>query len=234
MATKRKAGETSGNQAAKARKAGTKTPAPGSKRAIGPDGLNDKQRLFCAEYLVDLNGAAAARRAGYSEKTARTIAQELLVKAEAIAVIQAMMDERAKRVQVTADAVITECAKLAFSDVRQLFDPQSGEMLPPDKWPEGIAAAVASVEVEELMGGSGPDRAQIGWTKKVRLWNKPQALEMLGKHLKLWVERMEHTGPNGGPIQTRDDGLDLSTLTDAELEQLEAIRKAAEQRRPGR
>lgn len=223
-----------GNQAAKARKAGAKKPSPGSKLAKGPDGLNDKQRAFCAEYIIDLNGTQAAIRAGYSAKTARSIAQELLVKAEVVAKIQALMDERANRTQVTADRVILEASRIGFSDLRKAFDPVSGEMLPPNQWPDELAAAIASVEVEELMSGTGPDRVQIGWTKKIKTWDKPKALDLLGRHLKLWVERHEHTGPNGGPIATRNDGIDLQKLTDAELEQLETIVKAAEQRSAGR
>lgn len=222
-----------GNAASKARKTGKKSAAPGSKLAKGADGLNDKQRQFCAEYIVDLNGSQAAIRAGYSTKTARSIAQELLVKPEAVAKVQALMDERARRTQVTADRVITEVARLGFADLRKLFDAKGG-LLPVDQWPDDIAAAVASVEVDELFEGFGENRVQVGYTKKVKLWDKAKSLEMLGRHLKLWVDRHEHTGPNGGPIATRNDGVDLKKLTDAELEQLETIIQAAEQRSAGR
>lgn len=223
----------SGNRATKARKAGTKGSTPGSKLAKGADGLNEQQRRFFAEYLIDLNGAAAARRAGYSERTARVIASELLAKPEGIAYLQKLMDERARRVQLTGDNVITELAKIGFADIRALFD-EHGGLLPVDKWPDGIAAAVASVEVDALFDGYGDERKQIGVTQKVKLWDKPKSLEMLGRHLRLWVERVEHTGPNGGPIETRDDGIDLASLTDDELQQLEALRHAADSRRAGR
>jgi phage terminase small subunit len=213
--------------AAKKKPAGTKT--PGSKLVKGEDGLNDKQRQFCAEYIVDLNATQAAIRAGYSQRTARAIAQELLVKAEVVAKVQALMDERANRTQVTADRVITEVARLGFADLRKLFDANGG-LLPVDQWPDDIAAAVASVEVDELFQGYGENRIQVGYTKKVKLWDKGKALEMLGRHLKLFVDRHEHTGPDGGPIATRNDGIDLKKLTDAELEQLEHIVQAAEQR----
>ena len=43
-------------------------------------GLTAKQQRFCDEYLVDLNATQAAIRAGYSEKTARVIGQENLLK----------------------------------------------------------------------------------------------------------------------------------------------------------
>jgi phage terminase small subunit len=222
-----------GNAASKARKTGKKPRTPGSKLAKGPDGLNDKQRRFALEFIVDLNGTQAAIRAGYSEKTARAIAQELVTKAEVVAAIQAAMDERAKRTNVTADRVILEAARIGFSDLRKLFA-VDGSLLPVDQWPDDVAAAVASVEVDELFEGRGEERTQIGFTRKVKMWDKVKSLDLLGRHLKLWVERHEHTGPNGGPIATRNDGIDLKNLTDAELEQLETIVKAAEQRSAGR
>ncbi len=203
-----------------------------SKRKPG-ETLTDRQRAFCEEYLIDLNGKAAAVRAGYSEKTARVIAQDNLGKPAIVAYLQTLMQARAERTQITADRVITEVARLGFSDVRKLFD-ANGALLPIDKWPDDVTAAVASVEVDELFEGYGENRIQVGHTKKVKLWDKPRALEMLGKHLRLFVERIEASGPNGGPIQTRDDGVDLSTLTDEELEQLERLRQTAESRRPGR
>jgi phage terminase small subunit len=195
--------------------------------------LTERQRAFCEEYITDLNGQAAAVRAGYSPKTARQIAVQILGHTEAQKYLQKLLDERSKRTQVTADRVITEAARIGFSDLRRLFG-ENGELLPVNAWPDDVAASVASVEIDELFEGYGENRVQVGHTKKIKLWDKPRALELLGKHLKIWVERMEHTGKDGGPIQTRDDGIDLSTLTDDELEQLERLRQAAEQRRADR
>ncbi len=203
-----------------------------SKRKPGVT-LTDRQRVFCEEYLVDLNGYAAAVRAGYSQKTARQMASQNLEHPAVTAYLAQLMKERSERTQITADRVITEVARLGFSDLRKLFG-KNGELLPIQQWPDDVAAAVSSVEVDELFEGFGENRVQVGYTKKVKLWDKGKALEMLGRHLKLFVDRMEHTGPNGGPIQTRDDGLDLSTLTDEELEQLERLRQTAESRRAGR
>jgi len=198
-----------------------------------PAELTPKQKAFCEEYLVDLNATAAAKRAGYAEKNARTTAQTLLVTPKVVDEINRLMKARSERTQITADRVITEVARLGFSDVRKLFDP-NGALLPVDKWPEDLAAAVASVEVDELFEGYGENRIQVGYTKKVKLWDKGKALEMLGRHLKLFVERTELTGPNGGPIPVKNDGVDLSVLTDEELQQLEALRHAADSRRAGR
>ena len=65
-----------------------------------------KQLRWIDEYLVDFNGAAAAVRAGYSPKTARSIACELLTKPDIRAVLQARQAELAKELQITRQGVI--------------------------------------------------------------------------------------------------------------------------------
>lgn len=54
--------------------------------------LNDKQKKFCNEYLIDLNATQAAIRAGYSEKTARSIANENLTKPDIQKYIQELQE----------------------------------------------------------------------------------------------------------------------------------------------
>lgn len=190
--------------------------------------LTPKQAAFCAEYLVDLNATAAAKRAGFSQKTANEQAVRLMGLAHVQAEIQRLMTERSKRTEITQDGVIREIAKLAFGDIRKLFD-ENGALLPVQQWPDDIAPAVSSVEIDELFEGFGENRVQIGHTKKVKFWDKAKSLEMLGRHLKLFVDRAEVSGPGGGPIPVKTE-TDLSTLTDDELAQLEAIRAAADSR----
>lgn len=68
--------------------------------------LTPKQEAFCQEFLVDLNGAAAARRAGYSEKTAHEQAAQLLAKLSIAERIAMLKQERAEKVAVTAADVL--------------------------------------------------------------------------------------------------------------------------------
>lgn len=68
--------------------------------------LTPKQERFVEEYLVDLNGSAAARRAGYSEKTSGPIAQQLLAKTSIQEAIAARRAERSERIGITADEVV--------------------------------------------------------------------------------------------------------------------------------
>lgn len=70
--------------------------------------LNDKQKLFCQEYLKDLNATKAAIRAGYSEKTARNIACENLTKPNIQQYIQELQEGIQKRNQITIDEIMTD------------------------------------------------------------------------------------------------------------------------------
>lgn len=70
--------------------------------------LTPKQQRFVEEYLVDLNAAAAARRAGYSERTADRIGHENLKKPEISAAVQEAKSARSERVEVTQDWILTK------------------------------------------------------------------------------------------------------------------------------
>ena len=97
-------------------------------------GLTPKQRRFVEEYLIDLNATAAARRAGYSEKTADRIGPELLGKTCVSNAIEAAQKKRSARTEVTQDRVILELARIAFLDPRKVFKwgPEGVTLLPSD------------------------------------------------------------------------------------------------------
>lgn len=74
--------------------------------------INPKNQRFVLEYLVDLNATQAAIRAGYSEKTAGAIGHELLKKPEIVAAIEKEEADRAARLRIDADWVLTQAVKL--------------------------------------------------------------------------------------------------------------------------
>jgi phage terminase small subunit len=150
------------------------------------------QLLFCHEYLVDLNATKAARRAGYSTKTARIIAVKLMQKPLIKAIIQNGMNKRAKKIGVDADKVLRELSRIGFSDLRDMFE-ENGQIKEVSKWPHHIARCIASIEVEETFEGHGENRVWTGYTKKVKFWDKVRALELLGKHKVLFSDRTIHT-----------------------------------------
>lgn len=155
-----------------------------------PDGATLRD-AFVREYLVDLNQKQAAIRAGYSQKTAETHASRLMRLPTVRAAIEAAMAKRSARLEITQDRALKEAARLAFSDIRQIFDAHGG-LLPVKDWPDDLAACISSVEV--LKRNVNSDDGKTDDVLKVRLWDKPKNLEMLFKHLGLLIERVEVTG----------------------------------------
>lgn len=84
--------------------------------------LTPKQKRFVAEYLVDLNATAAARRAGYSAKTADRIGPELLGKTCVSQAIQEAIRERQQRTEVTQDYVIKKLKEITDKDASDAQD----------------------------------------------------------------------------------------------------------------
>jgi len=157
--------------------------------------LTPKQKLFVKEYLVDLNATQAAIRAGYSEKRAQEIGYQLLQKTTVSNSIQKALARREKRTEVTSDMVVRELARIAFSDTRKLFN-EDGSMKLPHEMDDDTAAALAGVDTFEES-----DRGTIiGYTRKVKRWDKTRALELLGKHLGMFPDKKEFSGPNGTPL----------------------------------
>lgn len=170
--------------------------------------LTDQQKVFCEEYVKDLNGTQAALRAKYSSKGAEVRASELLRISKIKQYVQVLMDARSKRTQIDADRILQELARIGFSDIRTIFD-DNGQIKEPKDWPDDIARCVASVEVLEEFEGTGKDRTWIGYTKKVKFWSKEKCLELMGKHKKLFTD----------VVEIHDD--------DARYERLAAARKRA-------
>lgn len=143
--------------------------------------LTPLQERFCREYIIDLEGKAAAIRAGYKAQTAKGSASELLQKPHVRAYIEQLKARQFKRIEVRADNVLRELGCIAFVDPIHVID-HSGFVLPLDQIPEDVRRAIASMEVE------------FGRVTKIKFWPKSHALDTLGKHFKLWVDRLEVSG----------------------------------------
>ena len=153
--------------------------------------LTAKQQTFVEEYLIDLNATQAAIRAGYSKKTAYSIGSELLKKPEIQEAIQKAKADRSKRTQVTSDMVVAELAKIGFSDLRNCLT-SSGQLVDPQDWDDNTAGAISSLEVvANTRGGNGDENEPIDYTHKIKTWDKNSALEKLGKHLGMYIDRSE-------------------------------------------
>jgi phage terminase small subunit len=162
--------------------------------------LTPKQAAFVREYLVDLNQTKAAERAGYPSKSAATQGSRLFRNVQVRAEIDKALSRRAARVEVTADEVLRELKRIGLSDIRQAYT-EGGRLKGIHEMPEDVARAIGGVETEELFEGEGRDRERAGDTVKVKFWPKVQALELLGKHLKMFTDKTEVSGEDGGPLR---------------------------------
>lgn len=151
--------------------------------------LTPKQAQFVREYLIDLNATQAAIRCGYSERTAKQQGSRLLTVADVADAVQQGMDRRASKAGITAERVLNEIAKMAFFDPRKLFDDQ-GKPIHVSQLDDDTAAAVAGLDVVQL-GNQDVGYAEV---LKVKLADKARSLEMLGRHLKLFTDKVEHSG----------------------------------------
>jgi len=148
-----------------------------------------RQQAFIREYVKDFNGTQAALRAGYSSKCARHFAYRLLKQPE----IQQAVHEKVKRItdksDVTIQRVLTELARIAFSQLHHSVRVVSGRVVVTDTDAMTEDQRAAMAEIAETEAGV-----------RVKMHDKTRALELLGKYLALFTDRTEVTGADGGPL----------------------------------
>jgi len=147
--------------------------------------LSNKQIRFCEEYLVDSNSTQAAIRAGYSEKTAYSIGSENLKKPEIADYLKILKEKQTERTFISADKVLREAAKLSFSDIRDYYN-EDGSLKNITDLSDDAAAALAGVEVDEIFEWIDGNKKHVGYSKKIKLYNKLDGIEKLMKHLNLY------------------------------------------------
>ncbi|WP_424139379.1 terminase small subunit [Roseomonas chloroacetimidivorans] len=154
--------------------------------------LTDQKRRFVEEYLVDLNATQAAIRAGYAPKNADANAHRLLADPEVAAAIAEAQAARSRRTEITQDRVLSELAALAHLDPAEIVSVEVKEPKDIAKLPEHVRRAI------------------LGWSWDrngnfvLKLSDKRGALELLGRHLGMWRDKVELTGKDGGPVEVED------------------------------
>lgn len=144
--------------------------------------LTPKRERFCVEYNVDFNASAAARRAGFKEKSAAVMGHELLRIPKVQARIMEIREESAKKYNITKESLMQILRDIAGAKLDDIMDDQ-GQVLPPDQWPDHMKRAVSGMEVDEIYSGTGENRVAVGLKRKIRLSEKTKAIELLNKML---------------------------------------------------
>jgi len=94
------------------------------------------------------------------------------------------------RAEWTIQSLLNELKEIALLDIRQAYD-ENNNLLPVNQWPHALAKSVQALEVVEEFNGSGRERVQVGWTKRVKFWDKIRAIELIGKNLHLFKDQIE-------------------------------------------
>lgn len=155
--------------------------------------LNQRQEMFCREYIKDLNGTQAAIRAGYSPRTADRMAYELLKKPEIQAFVLQSKAERVEEVKVDANYVLKRLIEIDEMDVADILD-DGGDFLPIRKWPKVWRTTLSGLDIAIINSG---DTETI--LKKIKWPDKVKNLELLGKHIGVgaFSEKVDHTSSDG-------------------------------------
>lgn len=146
--------------------------------------MTRKQDRFVKEYLIDLNATQSAIRAGYSPKTANEQGARLLANVSVQEAIAKAMAERSKRTGISQDRVIQELARIAFVNPQNVINPKDASVKADAS--EDDLACIQSVKVKTMDGAKGKSVE-----REVRLNDKMKALELLGKHLGMFKDKLE-------------------------------------------
>lgn len=156
--------------------------------------LTPKQQRFVEEYLIDLNATQAAIRAGYSEKTAKSVGHENLTKPDIAKAIQEAQNKRTEQTQIDSAYVLRRLVEIDQMDVLDIMDDQM-KILPLRDWPKIWRQYISNIENLELTDADGVFK-KIKWPDKVK------NLELLGKHVSVcaFKDKIEHSGDPNNPI----------------------------------
>ncbi len=146
--------------------------------------MTKKQKRFVEEYLIDLNATQAAIRAGYSAKTANEQGARLLANVSIQQAIAEAMAERSKRTGVNQDRVIRGLARIAFVNPKNVIDSEDATVR--EDATEDDLACIQSVKVKIMNGEKG-----YSAEREVRLNDKMRALELLGRHLGMFKDKVD-------------------------------------------
>lgn len=169
--------------------------------------LTDKQKMFCKEYMIDLNATQAAIRAGYSEKTAQMISSENLSKPIIQEYLKELKAKRSEKLEVRANEVLQELYNWAYGDFTEIMQLSALEI---KELPIEIRRLIIGFKrTVKHFGEDGQNTEEI---IEVKFVDKAKAMEMITKHIGFYEVDNKQQAVNHTPISVtyNDKKIDLS------------------------
>ncbi len=173
--------------------------------------LSPKERRFVSEYLKDQNATAAAKRAGYSTKTAQPQGSRLLSKVMVRSAVDAALKRIEAKSELTTELVRAKVLAMLTFDPRKAFN-ADGTMKDVSQMSDDVVVALAGIDLDD----------SVGEVKKIKFTDRLRAAELAAKILGML--KLEVTGKDGRPLVTVTSQIDFSGLTRDELRGLARMR----------
>ncbi len=159
---------------------------------------NSRHETFCREYIIDLNGTRAAIAAGYTKKGAHVTASRMLSKPKVQGLLAKLTKKHADKLDLTAEKVLSELSRMGFSNFLDYVNitEEGDAFVDLSGLTQEQAASIQEVTVDEYIEGKGKHARKVKRTK-LKLVDKIRSLDLLGRHLKLFTEKIEVSGIEG-------------------------------------
>jgi len=162
--------------------------------------LTSRQETFAAGVAQGLSQAEAYRQAypqsaKWKDESVWQRASKLASDAKVQSRVQELLQKAAAANEITVERVLKEIARLAFFDIRKLVN-ADGTPKPLNELDDDTAAAIAGLDVARV----GNAMIGEGEILKFKIADKNSALEKLAKHLQMFTDKVELTGPGGVPL----------------------------------
>ncbi len=161
---------------------------------------NARHERFAQELAKGIAACTAYVTAGFKANDGNAI--RLKGNERITARVAEILAAGAERAEITREMVVRELGRIGFSDIRKMFTP-GGNLLPIQEMDDEAAACLSAIEIvtRKVPGG---DATEVEHVAKIKTWDKRAALVDIAKMQGWHVDRVEHTGKDGGPIETAD------------------------------
>lgn len=159
-----------------------------------------RERKFIAAMSRGATQAEAARAAGYKGNNPKMVGWELARRPRVKEKLAKLEEDALASAGVTRTQIVRELARVAMLDPRRILD-EFGNVRDFSDLDSDTASAIAGMDVEELFEGAGQERKQTGMVRKVKFWNKVEALKELSRIARLAQDAPTIAPPTGPGLQ---------------------------------